>query len=221
MAWNRHFSLVLGLTIAGLGFAWFPIALAFKSQQEKRHFRTVREGIFYRSGQMTGPGLARIVHDFGIRTVISLRDASREGDTPPDFAEEAWCRESGLNYHRFRPLPWEGIDGSPAPVEKNVSRYLDVLKNPDNYPVLLHCFAGIHRTGTYTAIYRMEVEGWALDRAMNEMRNCGYSGIEQDKDLHGFLTSYRPGERLKGLPKVIGRDSMLLPATNISHATGH
>ena len=41
-----------------------------------------------------------------------------------------------------------------------------VMADPGNYPVLVHCFAGIHRTGAYCAVYRMEFERWDNADAM-------------------------------------------------------
>lgn len=217
MAWKHKSPSLIGLSILACVLTGLPIALAMKIQQDKRHFRTVREGIFYRSGQMNGPGLARTIHDLGIRTVITLRDTTKPDDPPPDLSEENWCRENGLNYHRFRPLAWEGNEGSPAPVELNITKYLKILENTDNYPILLHCFAGIHRTGTYAAIYRMEVERWPLEKAIHEMRACGYARMEKDTDLYGFISGYRPAERMKGLPATLKRDSMLLPVSGLSN----
>lgn len=218
MSWKFEVFLQFGLSVLALVVVAVPIALALGIQHDMRHFRTVREGLFYRSGQMNGPGLARTVHDFGIRTVITLRDAIKSGDPPPDLSEENWCRENGLNYHRFRPLPWESGNQSPAPVESNVSKYLQILGDANNYPILLHCFAGIHRTGTYTAIYRMEVEHWPIEKAVQEMRNCGYTHIENDKDLCGFIMGYRPSERFKALPSTLRRESMLIPVSGLSYA---
>ena len=54
-----------------------PVVYAFYQEKQTRNFRVVRDGILYRSAQMTLPGLKRIVHDHGIRTVVSLRDADR------------------------------------------------------------------------------------------------------------------------------------------------
>lgn len=215
MQWLRKNGGITGLVMLALALAAIPLVLATEIQHQKRHFRTVRENLFYRSGQMTLEGLGRTAHDLQIRSVVSLRDGSKPGDPPPDLDEENWCRENGLRYLRLRPMAWEGADNEPAPVEANVKKYLELLRCEQNYPILLHCFAGIHRTGTYTAIYRMEIEGWPLDRAMNEMRSCGYTHIEADRDLMGFLHHYKPGDRIGRLPKTLRRESLLLPVPGL------
>ena len=52
-------------------------------------------------------------------------------------------------------------------------------------------------TGAYCAIYRMEFEGWSNDQAMNEMKACGYTTLDEDWDICTYLEQYRPGQRLK------------------------
>src|SRR5262245_22333405 len=53
-----------------------PVGLALHQQAHVRNFRVVRPGVLYRSGQMTLQGLERVVNDYHIRTVISLRGVS-------------------------------------------------------------------------------------------------------------------------------------------------
>src|SRR5204863_5237179 len=154
-----------------------PPLLVWSQRKEMRNFRIVREGVLYRSGQLSLRGLKRAVHDYGIRTVVSLRD----GHAPADRDEEQFCQEQGITFIRIPPRAWEGPGGR-APVELGVADFLKVMRDPANHPVLLHCFAGVHRTGAYTAIYRMEFEGWGNARAMAEMKDCGYEALDHEWD---------------------------------------
>ena len=61
------------------------------------------------------------------------------------------------------------------------------MSDPANYPVLVHCFAGIHRTGAYCAIYRMEFDHWTNDRAIDELKAHGYYNLPEEKDILGYL----------------------------------
>jgi protein tyrosine/serine phosphatase len=63
--------------------------------------------------------------------------------------------------------------------------------------VLVHCCAGVHRTGAYCAIYRMEFEGWTNAEALAEMKALGYSNLDEEWDIRGYLESYRRGERVR------------------------
>jgi len=181
---------LLGLSIASLITAG-PIGYACYRQANLRNFHAVREGVLYRSGQMSIAGLKSVVHDFGIKTVVSLRDAVYVNDPPPDLAEENYCLAEAIKYVRISPRSWWAPDGS-IPAEIGVSRFREVMDDESNYPVLIHCFAGIHRTGAFCAVYRMEKEHWTNQRAIDEMMAGGYRDLQDDWDLHDFLKGYQP-----------------------------
>ena len=176
--------LVVAAFIAG------PVVYATHQQKQMKNFRVVHEGVLYRSGQMSLDGVKRAIHEYGIRTIVSLRDARIPGNTPPDAAEQEYCTKLGLKYLRLPPCAWEGEANEPAPVAENVQRFLEVMDNPNNYPVLVHCFAGTHRTGAYCAIYRVEYEKWTNSQAMDELKAQGYPHLEEEKDIFGFLSNY-------------------------------
>jgi tyrosine-protein phosphatase SIW14 len=177
-----------GVLLVGLSVA-SPIALALHQRAQTPNFHVVRHGVLYRGGQMSVTGLAHTKRDLGIRTVINLR----EGTQPADRAEEAFCRRAGIRFVRLAPLSWDGVRGS-AEVDANIDRYLAIINDPANYPILVHCMAGIHRTGAYCAIYRMEREGWSNEEAIAEMKAHGYANFDAEADIRGYVTSYRAGE---------------------------
>jgi protein tyrosine/serine phosphatase len=189
----RSLQTLVGLAAIALLIAG-PVYFSTRQLRQTRNFRAVREGVLYRGAQFTPEGLKRVIHDYGIRTVVTLRDSHDPGLTPPDEAEENYCVNQEINYLRLPPLAWENrIDPKgPAPVEPNVQKFLKIMRDPKNYPVLVHCFAGVHRTGAFTAIYRMEFEHWTHAEALSEMRACGYTTLDDEWDILGFLERYRP-----------------------------
>jgi len=185
----RYLSYLLG-SLTALLLVCGPILFAFHEEGQIRNFHVVRKGVLYRSGQLSRAGLERVIHDYGINTVITLRDAMRLGDPPPDLQEEKYCRAHDINYERISPRSWWSPDGS-VPAEVGVRQFRAVMDNAANYPVLIHCFAGIHRTGAFCAIYRMEYEGWNNQDAIDELKACGYSNLDDEWDILGYLEQYR------------------------------
>ena len=61
-------SLIVALLIGG------PVAYAYFQQGQLRNFHEVKEGVLYRSGQLPLSGLKRVLHDYGIKTVVTLRE---------------------------------------------------------------------------------------------------------------------------------------------------
>lgn len=182
-----------------------PASYAVYTGAQMRNFRTVKEGQLYRSGQMSLAGLKRAIHDYGIKTVISLRDSNTPGANAPDLKEEEFCKAQEINYIRIAPRNWWAPDGS-VPAMKGVRRFLEVMDKKENFPVLVHCFAGIHRTGAYCAVYRMEYDRWTNAEAIAEVKACGYGNLDQEWDILGFLEQYRPrwteGEARADVPVV-------------------
>jgi tyrosine-protein phosphatase SIW14 len=177
--------LTVGVIIGG------PVGFAAYRNANFRCFRAVEPGVLYRSGQMSQAGLERVLNDYGVRTVITLRDPAVSGKEP-DWGEEEFCRKLDVKYIRIAPKRWGSLEGGPAPADAGVQTFLQVMDDPKNYPVLVHCFAGIHRTGAYVAVYRMEFEHWPNDRALDELRAGGYRNLDDEADVLGYLERYRP-----------------------------
>jgi protein tyrosine/serine phosphatase len=176
-----------------------PLWYSQYRQAEVRAFRVVRDGVLYRSGQMSLAGLKRVLREYDIKCVVTLRDAVHPGETPPDWEEEQYCKAEEITYLRITPERWWASDDS-VPAEKGIRRFRAIMDNPANYPVLIHCFAGIHRTGAYCAVYRMEYEHWSNAKAIAEMRDCGYRNIDDEYDLLGYLEQYRPRWQAADVP---------------------
>jgi tyrosine-protein phosphatase SIW14 len=182
----------LGVVAVAGALTAIPVASARYQRANLRNIRVVAPGKLYRSGQLSLDGLERVVHDFGIRTVISLRDAENPGETPPDAAEEEYCRKHGIRHVRITPRSWWPEYGGPPPAEQGVARFLAEMDIPANGPVLLHCFRGTHRTGAMVAIYRMEYERWTNSEALAELRASGYTNLDRELDVLTYLENYRP-----------------------------
>jgi tyrosine-protein phosphatase SIW14 len=189
---RRVIPVALGsLVVVGVIVA--PGVFAVRRLAQTRNLHVVRPGVLYRSGQMTKDGLLRTVTEYHIKTVINLRD----GQTPLDRDEEDLCKSENIQFVRILPSRW-GDNGGSVPAEAGVRRFREIISDPRNYPILIHCLAGIHRTGAYTAIYRMEREHWSNEQALTEMRECGYTTLDKELDILEYLEQYRPG----GMPSV-------------------
>lgn len=193
----RAIRILLGLAVIGV-IVGVPVGYASYRNANLRNFAPVKPGVLYRSGQLSLTGLQRVINDFGIHTVITLRDAEIAGNRPPDWREEQFCKDQDIKYVRLRPQHWYAPPtGGPVPAEAGLKRFLAIMDDPANYPVLVHCFAGIHRTGAYMAVYRMEVDHWDNTAALDELRACGYRHLDDEWDVLGYLESYQPRWKTK------------------------
>lgn len=186
---------VMVLVIGGGPYAYYRWQYA-----HAKRLRVVTPDRFYRSGQMTAAGLREVLEKYGIRSVINLQHENPDPLLPehwlgkPKERESEICRQAGVRYFLLTPdiLPEGNTVDSRPPV---VDEFLAILDDESNYPILLHCKAGLHRTGRLTAIYRMEYEGWTVGAALRELRDNGYGYVaasEVDPYVVQFIQNYQP-----------------------------
>ena len=180
---------LLGLLLVAFLIAG-PLAYSSYRNTQFRNFRVVQDGKLYRSGQMSIPALQRTIEEYGIKTVISFDSLKRE--RPLDAEEEKFCFTHGIRHVRIKPREWLADEEGKIPAKEPVDQFLKVLDDPNAYPVLVHCFAGMHRTGAYCAIYRMEYQRWNNADAMAELKALGYKNLDKEDDVHGYLDTYVP-----------------------------
>jgi tyrosine-protein phosphatase SIW14 len=144
-----------------------------------KRLRPVVEGKVYRSGQLTAPGFIEAVDRYHFHTIINLQDDVPDPDvalgyfTRKTIKESELCRQLGVRYVFVAP---DLISRKRVPHDRPpaIDQFLAIMDDPATYPVLLHCRAGLHRTGIMAAIYRMEYQGWSHEQAIAEMKAHGF-----------------------------------------------
>jgi tyrosine-protein phosphatase SIW14 len=148
-----------------------------------KRFAVVEPGILYRSSQ---PSTCQIEHlakpdTIGLRTIVIVREGtSRRVPNEMEFA-----RELGLNVLH---IPIESR--KPVP-DDQVAEFFACVDDPEMRPVLVHCSAGRHRTGYLCALYRIERQGWTVQRALDEMLSFGFD-TESQSAVQRQLEAYEP-----------------------------
>ena len=107
--------------------------------------------------------LRRAVDYYGVKTVFSFTHGEND-------EEQRACEAIGVRRY-FCYLPGDGV-GPDDPY----LRFLEVMQDPANHPVLVHCSAGVQRTGGAVALFRVLYQGWPVDRAVREMVEKGNEG---------------------------------------------
>jgi protein tyrosine phosphatase (PTP) superfamily phosphohydrolase (DUF442 family) len=114
----------------------------------------------YRGAQPSSEGL-EFLAEMGVGIIVNLRT----GDHPE---EEAEASRLGMHYVS---IPWQCYH----PNDAAIANFLNVLRDNPGKKIFVHCELGSDRTGMSIAAYRMSVQGWSADEAMNEMQAYGFS----------------------------------------------
>jgi len=111
----------------------------------------------YRSAQPTAEGMKNL-REFGIKTIVSFRSFHSDRDE---------IGTTDVGYEHFPMHPW-------YPKTEAVVRFLQIVTNPERTPVLIYCQHGADRTGTASALYRIVIQGWTKEEAIEEMKEGGF-----------------------------------------------
>ncbi|MFA6263834.1 MAG: tyrosine-protein phosphatase [Candidatus Babeliales bacterium] len=109
--------------------------------------REVDEGKFYRSAQLPQQKLEECIQKFGIKTIINLRTMPH-GKTP-----QWWLDEQAVAQACHVTLVNIPMNTEVLPPKETLETLLAIYKNPNNFPILVHCAHGIHRTGLASFLY--------------------------------------------------------------------
>jgi len=60
------------------------------------------------------------------------------------------------------------------PEDEDVLEFLTVATDPSSQPVFVHCRDGTDRTGMMVAAYRVVIQGWSKQKAIDEMEAAGF-----------------------------------------------
>ena len=124
----------------------------------------------YRGAQPTAEGLKQL-EKLGIKTVVNLRFLT---------SDRKMLKGTQLDY--------EHINTTTFTTEtKNVIRFLKIATDPQRMPIFVHCHRGVDRTGVMCAAYRIVVEGWSKEEAIEEMTKGGFTSRPIKKNLLDYI----------------------------------
>lgn len=134
-----------------------------------KNFHEIDPGNFYRSAQLTGEEFEKAISRYGIKTIINLR-----GEAPG----EVWFETEKLTAKLYdAELINIKMSAKRLPHKEDLIKLLDAYKNAPR-PILVHCRAGVDRTGEATAIYVQEYMGWNREESL-EMLSFKYLHIPE------------------------------------------
>jgi protein tyrosine phosphatase (PTP) superfamily phosphohydrolase (DUF442 family) len=169
------------LLIAAGGF------LVWREKFETYHLATVQEGVLYRDGNRNVREFANAVERVNARTVVVLVDDGEIANPKkPEFGDELkYLSEQGIKVERI-PVKLGGW-----PTSDDVRRFLSVVSDKQNHPVLVHCAQGVRRTGMMVAAYQEAVLGYDDAKARQSILTFGHSQ-RTVKDVERFIEGYDP-----------------------------
>ncbi len=194
---RRAFLIALAVIVAWPAYHFFW-------RYHVKRLQVVREGVLYRVAQPSEFGLRYLVERRGVRTVVSLRleddrlrrglfDSLLDGGEADGEAESRFVESLGVRHLQWpmgREACWPWV--TPWQFEE----FFKLLDDPANWPVAVHCVGGRHRTGTLSALFRLEYDRWPVERVLAEMYSFQFGPPIplQEYNLRTYVPRPRPSE---------------------------
>ena len=131
---------------------------------------------YFRGGQPKADQYDELVA-IGINTIVDLRN------DPEDY-EKPTAESLGMKYIN---IP---MDDAEYPSEASINRFLEVINDPANGKMFVHCKGGKHRAGVTGAVYRFTKYGWNYDQAYAEMLKFKFNTSWGRKVMKTFVQDY-------------------------------
>ena len=136
--------------------------------------------------------IADYVEDYKLKSIIDLRfpgteDLVNNPEIPAELLAEKMAIESieGVQYINL------GTDQ--VPTQATIDKFLAIMDDQSNYPVLIHCHHGEGRAPLFSALYRIEYENWTHEDARAKTRLLLKGSSFDDGAPKGdFLMNYQP-----------------------------
>lgn len=184
-----------------IGFSLLAIVLIFVGKYVydmniNHNFETITEGKVYKSGVIPPDQIESYVKKYHIKSIVDLRfpgtaDLVNNPEVPAELTAEKQAVEKikGVNYFN---------DGSDqVPKQENLDIFFKVMDNPDNYPVLIHCYHGVGRAEMYSALYRIEYENFTNEQARQGVRALvKFSSFDDGTPKGEYLKAYKSRKQL-------------------------
>jgi tyrosine-protein phosphatase SIW14 len=153
-----------------------PSAVANLSTIRINNFGQVNAN-YYRGAQPKGDDYAHLAA-LGIKAVINLTSSDA------DASERTLVESAGMKYFQIPMTTHE------KPTAAKLTAFLEMVNDPANQPVYVHCVGGRHRTGVMTAAYRMTHDRWSADQAFTEMKKYKFGADFLHPEFRDFVYAY-------------------------------
>ena len=164
---------------------------------KKLHLAGIRNAgkisdVLYRGAQPKAKGLAEL-KELGVTTIVDLRGEDRE--------KTEWERKRAESLGmRFVHIP---VSGWSPPTIEQVAEFLSLFRGEPQQRIFVHCRFGDDRTGVFVATYRMLIEKWPAEQALNEMYYFGFNGFWHPS-MKSFIRDFP--SRVKSSPALTSLD---------------
>lgn len=139
---------------------------SYRQHQRYKHFAVHDPGMVFRAAWLEPDAISELIEEHQIRTVVNLCKPGEMGDARWEAEREA-VTQAGAQ------LVMEPLSTSIEAHDPTVAEQIEVLRDPNNYPLLVHCQHGVTRTAKFLLIYDIVFRGMSADESLQKQPLLG------------------------------------------------
>jgi hypothetical protein len=141
--------------------------LTYRHHKRYKHLAIHEPAMVYRSAWLDAGVFREIIEKYQIRTVLNLCEPNELGEQRC-IDQRAAVQGSGARLVEM-PMPADTLD----PADPAIQPFVDLLSDPKNYPLLVHCQHGVTRTAKVLTMYDILFRGMTADQSLAAMPRFG------------------------------------------------
>ena len=155
------------------------------------NFKEITENKVYKSGVIPPNKIEDYTKKHHIKSIIDLRfPGTRDTINNPEIPEELLAEKKAVE--NIDGVAYFNVGSHQLPSQETIDSFLEIMDDPDNYPVLIHCYHGDGRAHLFSAVYRMEYEDMTNEDARNKTRFLlKGSSFDEGTPKGEFLKKYK------------------------------
>ncbi len=170
-------------TFAQLAFRQESQSLAVPSDAPLRNYGVVWDKRLTRSEMPKSDSGWKWLRSRGVKSIVTFR---MENDV--DYAK--------YGFVRVLRIPISDNPPADPPSDQQAKEFLRFIQDPNNAPVHMHCEAGRDRTGMMAALARYSIDGWPMEKALEEAGSYRHGEDLPPKRvawLYNWASKHKPG----------------------------
>jgi len=148
-----------------------------------RDFEIVKPDVLYTSGQPRGMDYIRLLYRYHIATIVNVRLVSEHRERNWYNEEIIWAKSNGVNYIE---LPIERDNYLPN--KQTQDKFLAIMADRDNLPVLLHGSGDDKRVVMLTAVWLAKNQKYTAEETIERVEKI-IDNKKLTKTERNFITN--------------------------------
>ncbi len=134
-----------------------------------KNFYVVKENVLYTSGQPRRMDYTRLLYRYHIGSIVNIRSAAEHREKNWYNEEITWVRNNGVKYFEL-PVDRSINRANYFPDKTIQKRFLEIMRDKNNLPVLLHGSSGRKRVSMLAAVWLIKAQKYTAAEAIEMVR---------------------------------------------------